>query len=79
MRTRRPGLALDGYFYGVSALMNIWWFDGKYTFHSKQDSSRSSRCKAERKATRVLRISGKIDSQVIGAQIGANVDEERAC
>ncbi|MEO6835586.1 MAG: hypothetical protein ABI231_06735 [Candidatus Tumulicola sp.] len=30
------GLTLDGYFYSVSALMNIWWFDGKYVWNQSK-------------------------------------------
>ena len=48
----------DGYFYGVSDIVNMWWFDGKYTFQ-KLRWRRSSRCKAASRATPGNRISGR--------------------
>jgi hypothetical protein len=64
--------AANGYFYGVSDLVNIWWFDGKYTmgrsawspFVTLQGGTESNSGQS---------YLGKIDSQDIGVQIGANV------
>jgi hypothetical protein len=66
------GLAVNGYFYGVSDLVNMWYGEGKYTFKganwapfiavqggTEQNAGQS--------------FIGKINSQVYGAQIGANV------
>ena len=66
------GVSVDGYFYGVSALMNIWWFDGKYTF---QDSKIRPfiALQGGTESNAGASYLGKIDSQVFGAQIGANV------
>lgn len=66
------GLSVDGYFYAVSALMNILWFDGKYTF---QQSNLKPFIALQGGTENNAGASylGKIDSQVFGAQIGANV------
>jgi hypothetical protein len=66
-----PGFSADGYFYGVSDLNNMWWFDGKYLLNPgpvqpwlalqggwNQNAGQS--------------YIGKIDSQAFGAQLGAN-------
>ena len=49
--------AVNGYFYGVSSLLNMWWFDGKYTMSSSKIRALLSRCKAVSKATPGHRIS----------------------
>ena len=72
--TRNPsgtGLAANGYFYNVADLVNMWWFDGKYTFAASW--RRSSPCKAAAENNSGQSYLGKVDSQVIGAQIGANI------
>jgi hypothetical protein len=66
------GLTLDGYFYGVSDLANMWWFDGKYVLNdSKYKPFVEMQGGTESNAG--VSYIGKIDSQVIGARIGANV------
>ena len=32
----KPGFSADGYFYGVSDLNNMWWFDGKYLLNQHE-------------------------------------------
>jgi len=66
------GLSLNGYFYAVSALMNMWWFDGKYTFQQsplKPFIAMQGGTESNAGASYL----GKIQSQVIGAQVGANI------
>ncbi len=66
------GISANGYFYGVSDIVTMWWGDAKYTFGGSrfapyvalQGGSESNNGKS---------YIGKIDSQVFGAQIGANV------
>jgi hypothetical protein len=66
------GFSATGYFYGISDLVNIWWFEGKYTYKKsvwapfialqggiENNSGRS--------------YLGKIESQDVGVQIGADV------
>ena len=66
------GLTLDGYFYSVSALMNMWWFDGKYYF-TQSNLKPFIALQGGTESNAGASYLGKIDSQVIGAQIGANV------
>jgi hypothetical protein len=64
------GFTASGYFYGVNDLVNIWWFDGKYTldnnrwqpFIALQGGIESNSGRS---------YIGKIDSQDAGVQIGA--------
>ncbi|HEU5479491.1 MAG TPA: hypothetical protein VFU90_06635 [Candidatus Tumulicola sp.] len=66
------GLSLDGYFYSVSALMNILWFDGKYAFNdSRLEPFIELQGGTESNAG--ASYLGKIDSQVFGVRVGANV------
>lgn len=66
------GLSANGYFYGVSDLANVWWFDGKYAldknlmkpFIALQGGFESNSGRS---------YLGKIDSQEIGVQVGATV------
>ncbi len=69
--TNPAGISADGYFYGVSDLVNMWWFDGKYTapgswapFVALQGGWESNAGQS---------FIGKIDSQDAGVQIGANI------
>ncbi len=66
-----PGFAADGYFYGVSDLVNMWWFDGRYTFANPWTPWIALQGGTEQNAG--LSYIGKVNSQVFGAQIGANV------
>ena len=66
------GLTLDGYFYSVSALMNMLWFDGKYYF-SGTGVKPFLEMQGGTETNAGASYLGKIDSQVIGARIGANV------
>ncbi len=66
------GISANGYFYGVSDLVNAWWFDGRFTLTPKgwapfialQGGTESNAGQS---------FIGKIDSQNVGVQIGANV------
>ncbi len=66
------GIAVNGYFYGVSDIVTMWWGDAQYTFGQSpwkpyialQGGSESNNGKS---------FVGKIDSQVFGAQIGAHI------
>jgi Copper amine oxidase N-terminal domain len=65
------GLAADGYFYGVSDLVNMWWFDGKYTFDNQMKPWIALQGGWDQNAGQSY--IGKVNSQVFGAQLGANV------
>ncbi len=66
------GLSVNGYFYGVYDLVNMWWGDAKYTFKAGnlapyialQGGSESNAGQS---------YAGKVDSQVLGAQLGLNI------
>lgn len=66
------GLTLDGYFYSVSALMNMLWFDGKYSF-SNTGAKPFIEMQGGTESNAGASYLGKIDSQVFGARIGANL------
>jgi hypothetical protein len=65
------GLTLDGYLYGVTNLMTMWWFDGKYYLNQTAAKPFVAMQGGLEKNAGFSYI-GKIDSQVFGAQIGAN-------
>ncbi|MGC2649213.1 MAG: hypothetical protein WA304_00225, partial [Candidatus Cybelea sp.] len=65
------GVAVDGYFYNVSDLVNMWWGDGKYTFAGKWAPYIAVQGGTENNAGQSF--IGKIDSQIFGVQIGANL------
>lgn len=64
------GLGVNGYFYNVSDLVNIAWFDGKYTFQGKWAPFIAMQGGWENNAGQSYL--GKINAQAIGAQVGAN-------
>jgi hypothetical protein len=64
------GLGVNGYFYQVADLANMNWFDGKYVFPGKWAPWIAAQGGWENNAGKSY--IGKIDSQVLGAQIGAN-------
>ena len=66
-----PGFAADGYVYAVSDLVNMYWFDGKYTFPSNWSPFIALQGGFENNAGQSY--IGKINSQDFGAQIGANL------
>jgi hypothetical protein len=69
---KHSNYALNGYFYGVSSLLNMWWFDGKYTFSSNKLQpfiALQGGVESNAGASYI----GKINSSNFGAQIGANV------
>jgi hypothetical protein len=66
-----PGFLADGYLYAVSDLVNMWWFDGKYTFNGSWAPFIALQGGWENNAG--LSYIGKINSQDLGAQIGANI------
>jgi hypothetical protein len=66
------GLTLDGYFYGVSDLANMWWFDGKYVFLPVKYKPFIEMQGGFEQNSGVSYI-GKIDSQVFGVRAGVNI------
>ena len=62
-------LAIDGYFYGVSDLANMWWGDGKYTFGTSHWAPYIA-LQGGTESNAGQSFIGKINSQVFGAQIG---------
>jgi hypothetical protein len=65
------GLAVDGYFYGVYDLVSMEWLDGKYTFDNAWKPWIALQGGWDQNAGQSY--IGKVNSQVFGAQIGANV------
>ena len=65
------GLGVNGYFYNVSDLVNMWWGDGRYVFPGKFAPFVAVQGGTESNAGQSYL--GKVNSQVIGAQIGANL------
>lgn len=63
------GLAANGYYYNISDLANIAWFDGRYTFPGKFSPFIAMQGGWENNAGQSYL--GKIDAQDIGAQVGA--------
>lgn len=62
--------AVDGYFYGVLNLLNMGWFDGKYSFNNagwKPYVALQGGIEGNAGASYI----GKINSSVVGAQLGA--------
>ncbi len=66
------GISVNGYFYGVYDLMNIWWGDAKYTFNQSSWAPFIA-LQGGAESNAGLSYLGKIDSQDFGAQIGANL------
>jgi hypothetical protein len=66
------GFSANAYFYGVSDIVNIWWFDGKYTFGSHGLSPYIA-LQGGTETNSGQSYIGKIDSQNIGVQLGANL------
>ncbi|HZY97417.1 MAG TPA: hypothetical protein VFE35_09960 [Candidatus Cybelea sp.] len=66
------GISADGYFYGISDLVNIWWFDGKYTFKDLRWAPFVALQGGFENNSGVSYL-GKIVSQDIGVQIGADL------
>jgi|HubBroStandDraft_4_1064222.scaffolds.fasta_scaffold00001_333 hypothetical protein len=64
------GLDVNGYFYQVADLANMQWFDGRFTFPGKWAPFIAMQGGWENNSGKSY--IGKIDSQVIGAQLGAN-------
>ncbi len=66
------GLLLDGYFYSVSDLVNMWWFDGK---HALGPSSWNAFVALQGgvESNSGASYVGRVESQVIGAELGVRV------
>jgi len=67
-----PGFSADGYFYGIGDLVNIWWFDGKYTFKDVRGAPFVA-LQGGFESNSGRSYLGKIVSQDAGVQIGADV------
>jgi hypothetical protein len=65
------GFSANGWFYNVADLANMSWFDGKYTFRGKAAPFIALQGGWENNSGQSFL--GKINSQVIGAQVGANI------
>ena len=63
------GLSIDGYFYGVSDLNNMWWGDGKYAFGNSRWAPYIA-LQGGTNSNAGQSFIGKINSQVFGAQLG---------
>jgi hypothetical protein len=63
--------ALNGYLYGISSLVTIWWFDGKYSFGRtgwKPFLALQGGIEKNAGASYI----GKVDSSEVGLQVGAS-------
>ena len=69
------GISVNGYFYGVSDLVNMWWGDGQYTF-TQSSLKPYIALQGGTESNAGQSYIGKINSQVFGAQIGANFTKE---
>jgi Copper amine oxidase N-terminal domain len=65
------GLAVNGYFYGVFDLVNMWYGDAQFKFNGPAAPFIAVQGGTEQNAGQSF--IGKINSQVYGVQIGANV------
>lgn len=65
-------LSFDGYVYAVSDLLNMWWFDGKYTFGARAIKPYIALQGGFENNAGASYI-GKIRSSDFGIQLGANV------
>lgn len=65
------GFSANGWFYNVSDIATMWWGDGKYTFHGKIAPFIAVQGGWENNSGQSY--IGKINSQVFGAQVGANL------
>jgi len=65
------GFSADGYFYGVSDLVNMWWGDAQYTFPGSWSPFIAVQGGTEENAGQSY--IGKVNSQAYGAQIGATI------
>jgi hypothetical protein len=66
------GLSADGYFYGVSDLVNMWWGDAKYVIgSSKYKPAIELQGGTEQNAGQSYL--GLVNSQVFGVRLGANI------
>jgi len=62
----------DAYYYNVFDLVNMWWFDGKYAFgHSAWAPYLALQGGFDKNSGQSY--IGKVNSQIFGAQIGANI------
>jgi hypothetical protein len=68
----KPGFSADGYFYGVSDINNMWWFDGKYLLNQHEVQPWIA-LQGGWNTNAGQSYVGKIDSQAFGAQLGANI------
>jgi hypothetical protein len=66
------GISADGYFYGVTDLVTMWWGDVKYTFNQSSWAPFIA-LQGGTEDNNNLSYIGKVDSQVFGAQLGANI------
>ncbi len=66
------GFSADGYFYGVNNIVTMWWGDGKYTFNQSSWAPFIA-LQGGTEVNSGLSYIGKVNSQLIGVQIGANV------
>jgi hypothetical protein len=66
------GLSANGYFYGVSDLVNMWWFDGKYELGTSRFAPFLALQGGWENNSGQSYI-GKIDSQDFGAELGAHL------
>jgi len=67
------GISANGYFYGVSDIVSIWWGDAKYVFAPHSPLAPFIALQGGSESNNGNSYIGKIDSQDFGAQIGANV------
>jgi hypothetical protein len=65
------GLTVDGYYYGVGDLVNMWWGDAKYQFNNSHLQPYIA-LQGGTDMNAGLSYIGKVNSQAFGAQFGLN-------
>ena len=66
------GLSVDGYFYGVYDIANMWWGDAKWQFNTSRWAPYIA-LQGGTESNAGQSYVGKVNSQVFGAQIGFNI------
>ena len=66
------GLSVDGYFYGVYDIVNMWWGDAKWQFNTSRWAPYIA-LQGGTESNAGQSYVGKVNSQDFGAQIGFNI------
>ncbi len=67
--------SVDGYFYGVSDIVNIYWGDARYNLQPKSKLNPYVALQGGWESNAGTSVIGKINSSVFGIQLGANASK----